>query len=105
MTLDAVALCRDEPDLAAALAGLPVRPVPGTPLLQVCSAGGDALATVEGPVLVPDPGEAERLLGVAVDGPVWWVEVRARDRAAHDLARRLVGALAAATGGRAWPGP
>lgn len=106
MTVDAIALCRDRPDLAAALdtlSGPQVRPLPRGPLLQLCDGFGRPLVTVAGPVLVPVPAEVERLLGVVVDGPVWWVEARARNTAAYGVARRLVEALAGAARGTAWP--
>ena len=107
MTVDAIALCRERPDLAAALGALPalpVRPLPRGPLVQLCDGAGP-LVTLEGPVLVRVPGEVERLLGLVVDGPVWWVEARARDAGAYGLARRAAQALVDAAGGTVWPAP
>ena len=108
MTVDAIALCRERPDLAAVLGALPAlqaRPLPRGPLVQLCDGAGPPLVTLEGPTLVRVPGEVERLLGLVVDGPVWWVEARARDADAYGLARRVAQALADAAGGTVWPTP
>lgn len=110
MTLDTVALCRDCPQIDTVLGSLlsagpalRVLALPRGRLVQLCSDAGDPLVTIEGPTLVQVPGEVHRLLGVTVDGPVWWVEARARDADAYAIARRLVEALAGATRGRMWP--
>lgn len=112
MTIDAVALCREQPDVRAVLGallaagpGLGVRPVERGGLVQLCDDAGAPLVTIEGPSLVQVPDEVERLLDVAMPAPVWWVEVRARDRHrdAFGVARRLADALVAATGGVVWP--
>lgn len=111
MTADVIALCPALPDVQAALAALRaagaelrVRPIERGGLVQLCDDAGTALVTIEGPSLVQVPGEVERLLGVEVAVPVWWVELRARDRHATALgvARRLAAVLAAATGGVTW---
>lgn len=108
MTVDAVALCRDRPDVPAVLAALlaagpslRVQPIERGRLVQLCADG--PLVTIEGPTLVQVPSEVERLLGLVVDGPVWWVETRARDAASGAVARRLVEALAGSTRGLVWP--
>lgn len=112
MTVDAIALCREQPDVHAVLdallaAGseLSVRPIDRGGLVQLYDDGGAPLVTIEGPSLVQVPGEVERLLETAVPTPVWRVEVRARahHRGALGIAARLTDALVVAAGGVAWP--
>ncbi|MGH3993059.1 MAG: hypothetical protein ACRDSN_11435 [Pseudonocardiaceae bacterium] len=112
MTVDVIALCREQPDIQATLAalleagpGLRLRPIERGGLVQLCDDGGAPLVTVEGPSLVQVPGKVERLLGTEIAPPVWWVELRARDHHPEALrvARRFAGVLAQATGGVTWP--
>jgi hypothetical protein len=114
MTFDTVALCRAEPDapailgaLVAAASDLKVGTVEDAGLIQLFDpVDGRLVLTVETSRLVQVPGEAERLLGVPVDGPVWWVESRAPhdDPRAADVARRFTAELVAITGGHTWAG-
>ena len=86
MTQDVIALTPTMPDartmLAALYAGGPDLRVgsssEGT-VIQLCTKGGQTVATVEVPVLVQVPGEVRRLLGreAGAEAPVWWTEVRA----------------------------
>lgn len=100
MTVDAVALCRDRPDVPAVLAALlaagpalRVQPIERGRLVQLCADG--PLVTIEGPTPVQVPSEVERLLGLVVDGPVWWVE---QSRPLVGLGTLLTDALATAGG-------
>lgn len=113
MTFDIVALCREYPDAAVALAAmraagpqLRVDTVEHASLIQLYHPDGRLLLTIEGPRLVQVPGEAQRLLGITgrVPHPVWWVESRApgSDREAEAVARRFTHAVVAATGGVSW---
>jgi len=112
MTTDVIALTERMPDTWTLMAGL----LAGGPearmatdadgaVVQLCDAEGRPLASVEAPMLVRVPGEAFRLLGVRVAGPVWWTEVRAATAAeggaalAGTVASRLVSRL----GGQVWP--
>lgn len=114
MTFDAVALCRAEPEPAAILGALVaagrdlrVDTVDSAGLIQLFDpATGRLLLTVEATRLVQVPGEAQRLLGVPVDGPIWWVESRApgNDSRAAAVARRFTDELVAITGGETWTG-
>ena len=114
MTFDTVALCHAEPDppailgaLVAVGSDLKMDTVDSAGLIQLFDpADGRLLLTVETTRRVQVPGEAERLLGVPVDGPVWWVESRAPggDRRAAELARRFAAELVAITGGQTWAG-
>ncbi|MFG3495854.1 DUF6177 family protein [Streptomyces sp. NPDC047928] len=113
MTKDVIALTRRMPDPWTVLAGL----MSGGPDKLVGTAGdgavvqlldqeGRPLVSVEAPLLVQVPGEAERLLG-ATEPPVpfWWTEARATTGVAE--AERLAGTFAARVaslaGGTAWP--
>ncbi|WP_370964222.1 hypothetical protein [Amycolatopsis sp. cg9] len=111
MTFDVVALCRREPGPEAVVAALLTAGEgsfvdfdAGRQLIEVRHAGGRVLLTVEGARLVRVPGEVDRLLGLDVPPPVWWVEGRApdEDAEAEAVARTFAEALAVATGGRAW---
>lgn len=112
MTTDVIALTERMPDTWTLMAGL----MSGGPdvamathadgaMIQLCDAEGRPLASVEAPMLVRVPGEASRLLGARITGPVWWTEVRAATAAeggaalAGTIATRLVARL----GGRVWP--
>ena len=113
MTFDIVALCREYPDAAVALAAmraagpqLRVDTVVHAHLIQLYHPDGRLLLTIEGPRLVQVPGEAQRLLGITgrVPHPVWWVESRApgSDREAEAVARRFTRAVVTGTGGISW---
>lgn len=114
MTFDLVALCRAEPDapailgaLVAAGPDLKMDTVDSAGLIQLFDPGdGRLLLTVETTRLVQVPGEAQRLLGAACDGPVWWVESRAPsgDPQAAEVGRRFTAELVAITGGQTWEG-
>ncbi|RSN48370.1 MULTISPECIES: hypothetical protein [Actinomadura] len=62
------------------------------------------LVRIDVPVLVPVAGEVERLLGVPVTGPVWWVELRAAAGSTHaaEVLRRCADELAARHDGTVW---
>ncbi|MCT2592176.1 DUF6177 family protein [Streptomyces sp. N2-109] len=112
MTTDVIALTERMPDSWSLLAAL-MSAGPDTGLstradgavIQLSDAEGRPLASVESPMLVRVPGEAARLLGVEVGGPVWWTEVRgatgARD--AGPLAGAIATRLAGQLGGTVWP--
>lgn len=113
MTKDVIALTEGVPDpwsvAAALLAGGPepgVRTTGRGAVLQLCDRDGVPLVSVESPLEVRVPGEAERLLGVPLgDGIGWWTEIRAAtgvpgaERLAGAVATRLTGLL----GGAVWP--
>ncbi|MFI0484007.1 hypothetical protein [Actinomadura sp. 9N215] len=62
---------------------------------------GRLLVRIQEPVLVPVPGEVERLLGTPSPTPVWWTELHTAadspeaEQLARDCAERL--------GGTIWP--
>ncbi|MFI6687053.1 DUF6177 family protein [Streptomyces sp. NPDC050485] len=115
MTKDVIALTPKMPDTWALLAGL----YAGGPdlavdtghdgaVVQLCAADGRPLVSLEAPLLVQVPGEAERLLGGQVpspQGPFWWTEVRASTALpeAERLAGSVAGRLTMLLGGTAWP--
>ncbi|MFF0459836.1 DUF6177 family protein [Streptomyces mexicanus] len=114
MTKDVIALTERMPDawsvLAGLLAGGPdlhVRSAAEGAVVQLCDAEGRPLVSIEAPLQLHVPGEAQRLLGATgVDGrQQWWTEARAST--AVPGAERLAGAFAArlATllGGTVWP--
>lgn len=114
VTADVVALCGEEPSaeavaaaLQAAGSELDIRGAEQGGLVQLCDDSGRALVTIDGPLLVQVPDEAQRLLGADIDAPcpAWWIEARAvRDRPdALAVARRFADVLVAATGGCIWP--
>jgi hypothetical protein len=74
-------------------------------VVQLHGPGGRPLVSVEAPVLVQVPGEAERLLGEAVSAPFWWTEARASTAVpeAERLAGVVCGRLNALLGGSTWP--
>lgn len=114
MTTDAIALCRQNPDLEAVLQGLlatvpnlRLRLVEQGALLQLLDDDGRPVFAVEGPRLIQVPGEAARLLGAEagrVEAPLWWVEARAPDANPEGarLARALIEDLVARLGGAVW---
>ncbi|MFF5129222.1 DUF6177 family protein [Streptomyces syringium] len=115
MMKDVIALTPDMPDSWAVVAGL----YAGGPELQVSSghdgaviqlhtADGRPLVSLEAPLLVHVAGEAERLLGGDVKAPpvpYWWSEVRASTAVpeAGPLAGSVAGRLTALLGGSVWP--
>ncbi|MFE9573990.1 DUF6177 family protein [Streptomyces sp. NPDC006692] len=115
MTKDVIALTPKMPDTWALLAGL-YAGGPGLTVdtghdgavVQLCTADGRPLVSLEAPLLVQVPGEAERLLGGQVpspEGPFWWTEVRASTALpeAERLAGSVAGRLTMLLGGSAWP--
>lgn len=111
MTFDIIALCRKQPDppttLAAMLEAGPelrVDIVDESRLVRLFHPEGRLLMTMEGSRLIQVPGEVQRILGVAAEVPVWWVECRApgHDPEAEDVARRFTRALLSVTGGSSW---
>ncbi|MFE3186131.1 DUF6177 family protein [Streptomyces violascens] len=115
MTKDVIALTPKMPDTWALLAGL-YAGGPGLSVdtghdgavVQLCAADGRPLVSLEAPLLVQVPGEAERLLGGQVtppEGSFWWTEARASTAApeAERLAGSVAGRLTTLLGGTAWP--
>src|SRR5690606_29244416 len=114
VTKDVIALTPKMPDTWALLAGLyaggpdaTVTAGHGGAVLRLCTPDGRPLVSVEAPLLVQVPGEAERLLGRDVPVPFWWTEVRASGAVpgAERLAGSVCGRLALLLGGSAWPEP
>ncbi|MEC4016762.1 DUF6177 family protein [Streptomyces sp. H27-D2] len=113
MTKDVIALTPKMPDTWALLAGLyaggpdlDVTTAHDGAVIQLCAPGGRPLVSVEAPLLVQVPGEAERLLGVReAEGPYWWTEARASTAVpeAERLAGSVAGRLTALLGGTTWP--
>ncbi|MEU1332081.1 DUF6177 family protein [Streptomyces sp. NPDC005865] len=115
MTKDVIALSHKMPDAPALLAALHA----GGPdlgigtehdgaVIQLRTAAGRPLVSVEAPLLVQVPGEAQRLLGpeAPVPGvPFWWTEARATTAVpeADRLAGSLCGRLSTLLGGTVWP--
>jgi hypothetical protein len=98
VTKDVIALTPKMPDAWALLAGLyaagpgtDVSSTAGGAVLHLRSPDGRPLVSVEAPLLVQVPGEAERLLGQDVPVPFWWTEVRAST--AVPRAERLAGSV------------
>ncbi|UGQ15042.1 DUF6177 family protein [Yinghuangia sp. ASG 101] len=112
MTTDLIALTHTMPDVwslvAALMSGGP-EPLVGVEseraLIRLVDAEGRPLVFVEAPFPVHTPGEVERLLGIAADGPVWWTEVRAATsvRNAEALAGTIATRLVSLLGGSVWP--
>ena len=112
MTKDVIALTPGMPDTWALLAGLYAGGA-GThvtagsegAVLRLCAPDGRPLVSVEAPLLVQVPGEAERLLGRNVPVPFWWTEARASGAVpeAERLAGSVCGRLALLLGGSTWP--
>ncbi|MGW0766908.1 DUF6177 family protein [Streptomyces sp. NPDC002676] len=115
MTKDVIALTEKMPDppalLAALHAGGPDLSLTATDdgaVIQLCTAAGRPLVSVEAPLLVHVPGEAERLLGPHVTSPrppYWWTEARASTAVptAEPLAASVCGRLTLLLGGTTWP--
>ncbi|MFI0781102.1 DUF6177 family protein [Streptomyces sp. NPDC021212] len=115
MTKDVIALTKQLPDprtvAAALLSGGPdlrLQALGEGAVVQLADDEGRPLVSIESPMLLAVPYEAQRLLGVRADQlgeSVWWTEVRAT--AATDQARRLAsvaaGRLVALLGGVLWP--
>ncbi|MGW1055735.1 DUF6177 family protein [Streptomyces sp. NPDC002521] len=114
MTHDVIAVTPKGPDARTVLAGLyaggpdlRVDNVSDGAAVQLCTAGGRPLVTVEVPVFIQVPGEVGRLLGpdVRAEAPVWWTEVRASTAVAEAgrLAGSVGGRLVSVLGGTTWP--
>ncbi|KUL34907.1 hypothetical protein ADL22_29230 [Streptomyces sp. NRRL F-4489] len=113
MTKDVIALTQRMPDPWAMLAGL----LSGGPdklvdtagegaVVRLCDGEGRPLVSVEAPLFVQVPGEAERLLGTTPPPvPYWWTEARATTgvEEAERLAGTCAARLAALADGSAWP--
>ncbi|MEU6391749.1 DUF6177 family protein [Streptomyces sp. NPDC046939] len=115
MTQDFIALTPKMPDTAALVAALHA----GGPdlhlstthddaVIQLSTASGRPLVSVEAPVLVHTPGEAQRLLGPDITPPqipYWWTEIRASTAVpeAEPLAASVCGRLILLLGGATWP--
>ncbi|WP_330349665.1 DUF6177 family protein [Streptomyces sp. NBC_00582] len=115
MTKDVIALTPKMPDQASLLAALhaggPDLELTATDegaVIQLRTAAGRPLVSVEAPLLVHVPGEAKRLLGAetaAPQTPYWWTEVRASTAPpeAEPLAESVCGRLTMLLGGTTWP--
>jgi hypothetical protein len=115
VTKDVIALTPKMPDTRSLLAGLhaggPELNVTATDdgaVIQLCTAAGRPLVSVEAPQLVHVAGEAERLLGpqvTAPEPPFWWTETRASTAVpeAEPLAGSVCGRLTMLLGGTTWP--
>nr|CBL93709.1 hypothetical protein [Streptomyces sp. L-49973] len=103
------------PDIKTLLAGLfaggpdlGVRSVAEGAVVQLCAPNGRPLVSVEAPLLVQVPGEAQRLLGADVSSPevpYWWTEARATTAVEEGerLAGSFAGRVATVLGGTVWP--
>jgi hypothetical protein len=109
MSHDLVALVRQQPDTAAVLDGmvamgerLEIRAHIGA--IHVHDEAGRLLVSIEAPMFVRVPGEVERLLGVQVHLPTWWVNVRAAADPpdAERVARKFADDLVRWQGGTVW---
>lgn len=115
MTKDVIALTPTMPDINTLLAGLfaggpglGINSLAEGAVVQLCAPNGRPLVSVEAPLLIQVPGEAQRLLGAeaaAPDGPYWWTEARASTAVEEGerLAGSFAGRLAAVLGGTVWP--
>ncbi|MEV5988082.1 DUF6177 family protein [Streptomyces sp. NPDC052051] len=115
MTQDLIALTPTAPDTSTLLAalyaggpGLTLTTTHDSAVVHLCTAAGRPLVSVEAPLLVHTPGEAERLLGAQVAAPkppFWWTEVRASSAVpeAEPLAASVCGRLTMLLGGTVWP--
>ncbi|MGW2317381.1 DUF6177 family protein [Streptomyces sp. NPDC001680] len=115
MTTDIIALTEKMPDpatlLAALHAGGPDLTLTATQdgaVIQLCTAAGRPLVSIESPLLIHVPGEAERLLGPDItppQPPYWWTEARASNAIpeAEPLAGSVCGRLTMLLGGTTWP--
>ncbi|MEV4744640.1 DUF6177 family protein [Streptomyces sp. NPDC049555] len=112
---DVIALTPKMPDSWAVVAGLyaggpdvEASGVHDGAVVQLRAGDGRPLVSVEAPLLVHVPGEAERLLGEGAGAPAvpyWWTEVRASAALpeAVPLAGSVAGRLTALLGGSVWP--
>lgn len=112
---DVIALTPRMPDSWAVVAGLyaggpdvEAAGVNDGAVVQLRTADGRPLVSVEAPMLVHVAGEAERLLGDGVGAPpvpYWWTEVRASTAVpeAAPLAGSVAGRLSMLLGGAVWP--
>ncbi|EMF50371.1 DUF6177 family protein [Streptomyces bottropensis] len=112
MTRDVIALTPKMPDVWALMTSLyaggsdlDMSAAADGAVVQLHGPGGRPLVSVESPVLVQVPGEAERLLGQSVRAPFWWTEARASTAVpeAERLAGVVCGRLNALLGGSTWP--
>ncbi|MFF8656192.1 DUF6177 family protein [Streptomyces huasconensis] len=115
MTKDVIALTPTMPDINVLLAGLfaggPSLGVTGVhegAVVQLCTPNGRPLVSVEAPLLIQVPGEAQRLLGAEATAPhvpFWWTEARASTAVEEGerLAGSFAGRLAAVLDGTVWP--
>ncbi|MGW1673633.1 DUF6177 family protein [Streptomyces sp. NPDC002324] len=112
MTRDVIALTPKMPDVWALMTSLyaggsdlDLSAAADGAVVQLHGPGGRPLVSVESPVLVQVPGEAERLLGQTVRAPFWWTEARASTAVpeAERLAGVVCGRLNALLGGSTWP--
>ncbi|MEE1832336.1 DUF6177 family protein [Streptomyces sp. SP17KL33] len=112
MTKDVIALTPKMPDVWALMTSLyaggsdlDLSAAAEGAVVQLHGPGGRPLVSVESPVLVQVPGEAERLLGQAMEVPFWWTEARASTAVpeAERLAGVVCGRLNALLGGATWP--
>ncbi|MFF7387165.1 DUF6177 family protein [Streptomyces scabiei] len=112
MTKDVIALTPKMPDVWALMASLyaggsdlDLSAAAEGAVVQLHGPGGRPLVSVESPVLVQVPGEAERLLGQGAATPYWWTEARASTAVpeAERLAGVVCGRLNALLGGSTWP--
>ncbi|WP_125263289.1 DUF6177 family protein [Streptomyces alboflavus] len=115
MTKDVIALTYKMPDAPALLAGLhaggpdlDVDTAHDGAVIQLRAAGSRPLVSVEAPLFVQVPGEAQRLLGPDApvpDVPFWWTEARATTAVPETdrLAGSLCGRLSTLLGGTVWP--
>ncbi|RAY11325.1 hypothetical protein DPM19_30330 [Actinomadura craniellae] len=105
MSRDLVTLTPRRPDVVAAVAELRLPAATLDGAVQVLDASGRLLVAAAAPRYVRVPGEAERLLGVPVNVPVWWVELRAAGDLpdARHQARGLADLLVRRYGGSVWP--
>ncbi|MDT0569790.1 DUF6177 family protein [Streptomyces sp. DSM 3412] len=112
MTKDVIALTPRMPDVWALMTSLyaggsdlDLSAAAEGAVVQLHGPGGRPLVSVESPVLVQVPGEAERLLGQSAATPYWWTEARASTAVpeAERLAGVVCGRLNALLGGSTWP--
>ncbi|MFF7838862.1 DUF6177 family protein [Streptomyces ossamyceticus] len=115
MTKDVIALTPKMPDTRTLIAGLfaggPDLGLTSTEdgaVLQLHTRAGRPLVSVEAPLLIHIPGEAERLLGPDVSPPTppyWWTEARASTAVpeAEPLVGSVCGRLTTLLGGTVWP--
>ncbi|MEI5520925.1 DUF6177 family protein [Streptomyces brasiliscabiei] len=112
MTKDVIALTPRMPDVWALMTSLyaggselDLSAAAEGAVVQLHGPGGRPLVSVESPVLVQVPGEAERLLGQPMEAPFWWTEARASTAVpeAERLAGVVCGRLNALLGGSTWP--